>query len=170
MARSRWPERTVKERFEELYYPVPECGCWLWERGVNSSGYGSLSVGDKTEMAHRVSYELYVGPIPPGLSVLHKCDTRSCVNPDHLFLGTRSDNNLDMSVKGRGRQPKSGMPPGVRRRVRKSGAVKFYATMIVRGRQRCSTFYDSVEAAVDAYKLMVSQVKSEAQIASGAGA
>jgi hypothetical protein len=77
-------------------------GCWLWKGTLNKRwGYGYFSISGKPHRAHRASYELLVGPIPDGLWVLHKCDVRKCVNPDHLFLGTREDNTQDMVAKNR---------------------------------------------------------------------
>lgn len=100
--------RTLKDRLTGKFV-VTERGCWEWTAGKTTSGYGTLGVEDrKTKLAHRVSYESNVGPIPDGLCVLHKCDVPSCINPDHLFLGTRVDNNQDMVGKGRQR----GCPPG----------------------------------------------------------
>ena len=78
--------------------------CWLWTGWKDWGGYGILTVKDKNIKAHRFSWELFFGPIPLGLKVLHKCDVRLCVNPDHLFLGTNLDNSRDMVNKGRGRK------------------------------------------------------------------
>jgi hypothetical protein len=75
--------------------------CWLWLAGLNSYGYGKFKQAGRTLGAHRVSYELNVGPIPDGQSVLHRCDTPACVNPSHLFLGSHVDNMRDMAAKGR---------------------------------------------------------------------
>jgi hypothetical protein len=76
-------------------------GCWNWIGCRKKQGYGNIRVDGKTVMAHRVSWEMVNGSIPDGLCVLHKCDNPSCVNPDHLFLGTKMDNHCDMVDKGR---------------------------------------------------------------------
>ena len=90
------------ELFERHYMPVTETGCWIWIGGVNHKGYGSCKgLHGKTASAHRTSWELHIGEIPSGLFVLHRCDVPSCVNPDHLFLGTAKDNTMDMMAKGR---------------------------------------------------------------------
>jgi len=77
--------------------------CWSWLRACRPDGYGIASVGtNKSKPAHRVSWQLSYGPIPSGLCVLHSCDNPRCVRPDHLFLGTKADNNKDRDNKGRG--------------------------------------------------------------------
>lgn len=96
-------EDTVR-RFWEKVQKTPDC--WLWTASRRRDGYGQFRVsggGEKNVVlsAHRISYELLVGPIPDGLCVLHKCDNPICVNPEHLFPGTMKDNVDDMMRKGR---------------------------------------------------------------------
>lgn len=97
--------RSFRERFEEKCVPEPNSGCWLWIASIKGEGYGQIGtgVGDSKRpvLAHRAAWTIYVGPIPPGMFVLHRCDQRLCVNPDHLRLGTHVDNMLDMVAKGR---------------------------------------------------------------------
>jgi len=99
---SRWkPHMSVERRFDSLNCPVPWSGCWIWIGYGTKEGYGRLGIKGKKFLAHRLSYQRFIGPIPDGLLVLHKCDEPSCVNPAHLFLGTDADNTIDKLSKGR---------------------------------------------------------------------
>ena len=92
---------TLNERFWSKVIVQPG-SCWLWTAGRGGHGYGLFSIARATNMgAHRFAWLLARGPIPDGLCVLHRCDRRTCVNPDHLFLGSRGENNTDRSRKGR---------------------------------------------------------------------
>lgn len=91
------PVRSLRERFEEKYVVDEETGCWLWTAKTLPGGYGCIGegrTGGRTLLAHRVSYELHVGPIPDGLSLDHLCRTRNCVNPEHLEAVTMQENTL----------------------------------------------------------------------------
>jgi hypothetical protein len=101
---------TDRERIQNLI-KIKDNGCWIWlgaKKGKHPlKQYGNMIVGSRRDgtrksiAAHRFSYQTYIGEIPKGLWVLHKCDVPSCVNPDHLFLGNRQDNVDDREKKNR---------------------------------------------------------------------
>ena len=82
-------------------YIIKTKGCWLWTGSKNLSGYGKVYIAKRTYLVHRIVWRIFYGNIPDGLCVLHKCDVRSCVNPEHLFIGTITDNYNDMLRKRR---------------------------------------------------------------------
>lgn len=90
---------SIEERFFDKVNKTDSC--WLWTGSLTSRGYGSIGVDGKNVSAHRLSYMLFNGDIPDGFVVCHSCDVPACVNPEHLWVGTASDNMKDMVAKNR---------------------------------------------------------------------
>ncbi len=94
--------RSVLERIRARTFVNHRTGCWEWQGSKGDKfGYGNMRVGEGTMLVHRAAWIEINGPIPDGLGCLHRCDNPPCWNPDHLFLGTRADNNADPDRKGR---------------------------------------------------------------------
>ena len=99
--------KSIWKRFwSKVHVKLPE-DCWEWQANLGK-GYGMFWFGKDSIVAHRVSWMMLRGPIPEGMNVLHRCDNRKCVNPNHLFIGTQSDNVCDMLSKGRGGDYRNG--------------------------------------------------------------
>lgn len=95
--------QNIKDRLEKYIERIPESGCWIWVGTHDGRYYGHISAGHgKSPLkAHRVAYQQYVGQIPDGKLVRHRCDVPACVNPHHLEIGTQEDNMADMMKRGR---------------------------------------------------------------------
>lgn len=99
--------RSILERIMEKVDCQNSSGCWIWTGGLKTGGYGEMWIGSRLDESrrkiavHRATFELFKGEIPNGYLVCHSCDNPSCVNPDHLFVGTQLDNMLDCKSKGR---------------------------------------------------------------------
>ena len=90
---------SLKRRLEHRSIRDPETGCILWTGSRTTNGYGGLHVRGRTWQAHRASWTVHCGAIPDGLLICHRCDVRTCINPEHLFLGTQKENMADKVAK-----------------------------------------------------------------------
>ena len=95
------PHVPLCDRFFQKVHRCRQTDCWIWMGHLDRLGYGQMSVKGRMIRAHRVSYELHHGPIPHGLWVLHHCDNRRCVRPEHLYAGTHANNTADMVARQR---------------------------------------------------------------------
>ena len=96
LGRNRWQGLPDEFRFLLSFDIDPDTGCWVWQRSLSTPGYGKLHQSNgKQHGAHRFAWELFQGEIPEDKYVLHKCNVKACVNPDHLELGTQSKNIRD---------------------------------------------------------------------------
>ncbi len=124
-------------------------GCWIWTGHKNNMGYGMVAKipGHRSQLVHRISWEVANGAILNDLCCLHACDRPLCCNPEHLFLGTRHDNMIDMARKRRGKKSLVGLPYGVDR-VREGG----YQVLLTVANGRCyfGYFHSIDEAGVRA--------------------
>lgn len=93
--------QSIEERFWSKVHAKPSAGCWLWAGAMGGRGYGQFSLQGRRVGAHRAAWLVATGEHPGDLCVCHHCDNPRCVRPDHLFLGTHSDNMRDRDRKGR---------------------------------------------------------------------
>lgn len=131
---------SVESRFWSKVQKTDDC--WLWRATRFPKGYGQIKIKGRRRLAHRVAWELTNGPIPDGLQVCHHCDNPPCVRPDHLFLGTQSDNIQDAVSKGR--MPFNLKRPPIPEVCRKCGGPMTKLARNKRGCRSCSNLVHRV--------------------------
>lgn len=101
-----WPNATEEQKFDRIkeFYEkkvIRKNGCWDWNGSLDKNGYPQIFAGSTKVKGHRISYEMYKGKIPVGLNICHTCDNPKCTNPEHLWAGTKKQNDEDKIKKGR---------------------------------------------------------------------
>ena len=135
----RPPGLTTREAFEFFLIEPDANGCHIWPQGATAGGYSQLRCEGVMRYGHIVAYELYVGPIPPGYEIDHKCRVRRCVNPEHLRLATRKQNGENKGAQARSRT-------GIRG-VRETGNGRFNARVFHDGVMVLDRRFDTIEEA-----------------------
>lgn len=165
--------KTLEERFWEKVQKGSEC--WQWAASKNTGGYGKICISGKLVQAHRVAWELSRGNIPQGQCVLHRCDVRSCVNPEHLFLGTHEDNMKDRDKKNRqsrglrhrelsGVRRTSDRPSQYRGVCWHKQANKWRASVYINQKLKHLGFYNDEKEAAAAYLKAVNKIEETKRI------
>ena len=114
------PLEPIEHRLRRLSTPNPKTNCWEITPSKGHE-YGLIRYNYRIYQTHKLSYMIFVGPVPEGMMVLHKCDNPRCINPSHLFLGTNHDNMIDREEKGRGQAT---IPDSVANEIRAEYAGK----------------------------------------------
>lgn len=133
--------KPLKDRLIENSRLNPKTGCWEWQLHKDNSGYARIILPDHTRLlVHRASYEVFVGEIPNGLQVCHKCDNPICINPEHLFTGTPKENGEDKSRKGRVKKLLGAKNPQSKLDERKVKNIRFLAKIGVPQKRLAEVF------------------------------
>lgn len=135
------PNTDVERLLTKIIKTSDPNSCWLWTGCISPQGYGQFSLNKHRWQAHIAAWHLLKGPVPDGICVLHKCNTRSCVNPDHLYLGTQADNARDLINTGY-------KPPGRQKNYCKHGH-EFSGDNVYldpQGHRRCRTCMHNTSA------------------------
>lgn len=153
--RSFWLKATAEEKMDAIKKSFEEKvikkdGCWGWSGGLFEDNYAVIRIFRKTEKAHRASWLIHNGEIPKDLWVLHKCDVRSCSNPDHLFLGTAQDNITDMMNKKRNKQVFG----------QSHGQSKFTENQVIEIRQLLNNNITTIKEVANKYKVAYSTISN----------
>ncbi len=131
---------SAEDRIKSKVKINPETGCWEWTGGLDTLGYAPISFQNYLTKAHRLSWSIANGPIPDGLHVLHKCDVRHCVNPEHLFVGTHQDNMRDRDAKGRGGVTKGAKNHNSKLNPEKAFEIRWHAAVGHKQRDLAKTY------------------------------